>query len=66
MFLSTMPLWLSGIIIVDVTTLIVMSGPALIRRCAPRKHVAMIIQRAQDNRRNPSLRPHKKSPRQAH
>jgi hypothetical protein len=32
MFLSTMPLWLSGIILVGMTTLVAMSGPALIRR----------------------------------
>jgi hypothetical protein len=32
MFLSTLPLWLSGIILVGMTTLAAMSGPALIRR----------------------------------
>lgn len=32
MFLTTMPLWLSGIILVGMTTLVAMSGPALIRR----------------------------------
>ncbi|HZY13463.1 MAG TPA: hypothetical protein VFE89_12045 [Beijerinckiaceae bacterium] len=32
MFLSTMPLWLSDIILVGMTTLVAMSGPALIRR----------------------------------
>lgn len=32
MFLSTMPLWLSAIILVGMTTLVAMSGPALIRR----------------------------------
>src|SRR3954454_8241510 len=32
MFLSKMPLWLSGIILVGMTMLVAMSGPALIRR----------------------------------
>ncbi|MBV8851196.1 MAG: DUF4239 domain-containing protein [Methylobacteriaceae bacterium] len=32
MFLSTLPLWLSAIILVGLTTLVAMSGPALIRR----------------------------------
>ena len=32
MFLSTMPLWLSGSILVGMTRLVAMSGPALIRR----------------------------------
>jgi DMSO reductase anchor subunit len=32
MFLSTMPLWLSGIILVGLSTLLAMSGPALIGR----------------------------------
>jgi hypothetical protein len=32
MFLSKMPLWLSGIILVGMTMLVAMSGPPLIRR----------------------------------